>query len=147
MRCVLQVVNEASLFIDEKLYSSIGKGFLLLVGYEENDDETTIKKVIDKVLSLRLFKDDFGKTNISLQDVNGEIMVVSQFTLYADIKKGRRPSFIKAAKGEISEKLYLDTIKYVESIMPCKTGVFGADMQIKLTNDGPFTLMIDSGEL
>lgn len=147
MRCVLQVVNDASLFIDEKLYSSIGKGFLLLVGYEENDDETTIKKVIDKVLSLRLFKDDFGKTNISLQDVNGEIMVVSQFTLYADIKKGRRPSFIKAAKGEISEKLYLDTIKYVESIMPCKTGVFGADMQIKLTNDGPFTLMIDSGEL
>lgn len=147
MRCVLQVVNDASLFIDEKLYSFIGKGFLLLVGYEENDDETTIKKVIDKVLSLRLFKDDFGKTNISLQDVNGEIMVVSQFTLYADIKKGRRPSFIKAAKGEISEKLYLDTIKYVESIMPCKTGVFGADMQIKLTNDGPFTLMIDSGEL
>lgn len=147
MRCVLQVVNDASLFINEKLYSSIGKGFLLLVGYEENDNEATIKKVIDKILSLRLFKDDFGKTNISLQDVNGEIMVVSQFTLYADIKKGRRPSFIKAAKGEISEKLYLDTIKYVESIMPCKTGVFGADMQIKLTNDGPFTLMIDSGEL
>lgn len=147
MKCVLQVVKKANLSIDDKIYSSIGRGFLLLVGYCIEDNFETIKKVIDKVLSLRVFQDEFGKTNISLQDVQGEIMVVSQFTLYANVKKGRRPSFVDAAKGEISSKLYDQTIEYVSSIMPCKTGVFGADMQIELINDGPFTLVIDSKDL
>ena len=147
MRCILQVVKHAKLSIDDKLYSSIGNGFLVLVGYHNDDSFETIKKMMDKILSLRLFKDENGKTNISLQDIKGEIMIVSQFTLYADVKKGRRPSFVDAAKGDISKVLYDKTIEYVSSIMECKQGVFGADMQIELVNDGPFTLSIDSKDL
>ena len=147
MRVVLQVVKKASLSIDSKVYSSIDKGYLLLLGYEANDTFEIVKKVIDKVLSLRLFMDDSNKTNLSLSDVNGQIMLVSQFTLYADIKKGRRPSFTSALKGEEAIVLYNKTIEYASSIMEVKTGVFGADMQIELVNDGPFTLMIDSKDL
>lgn len=147
MRVILQVVKHAHLEIEQKEYSSIGRGFLLFVGYSYEDDFAIVKKMMDKVLSLRLFKDENDKTNLSLNDVHGEIMIVSQFTLYADVKKGRRPSFISAAKGEISKKLYEQTIDYVSSIMPCKTGVFGADMDIELINEGPFTLAIDSKDL
>ncbi len=147
MRIVLQVVERASLSIENKVYSSIKKGYLILLSYEASDNFDIVKKMIDKVFSLRLFMDEDGKTNLSLSDVNGEIMLVSQFTLYADVKKGRRPSFINALKGEEAIKLYEQTINYAKTLMDVKTGVFGADMKINLINDGPFTLMIDSKDL
>ena len=147
MRCVLQVVKEATLSIDNNVYSSIGWGFLILVGFNNDDKEEDIKKMMDKLIGLRIFPDENGKTNLSLSDIDGELMVVSQFTLYADIKKGRRPSFTTSASGSVAEPLYNKTLEYVRTIMPCKQGVFGADMKINLINDGPFTIMVDSKEL
>ena len=148
MRVLLQVVKSASVEIEQKVYSSIGKGFLLLVGYNYQDDETVIKKVMDKVTSLRVFVDEYGKMNLGLNDVGGEILLVSQFTLYADYKKGRRPSFNIAARGEVGLPLYEKTCDYVRELgYQVKTGVFGADMKVSLINDGPTTIMIDSEEL
>ena len=147
MRCVLQVVKHATLSIDNVKYSSIGRGFLILVGFNNEDTELDIKKMMDKILGLRIFPDENGKTNLSLQDINGEVMIVSQFTLYASLKKGRRPSFVESASGEVARPLYEKTLNYVRNIMKCEQGVFGADMKIDLINDGPFTLMIDSKEL
>ena len=107
-----------------------------------------MKKVINKITSLRVFLDSEGKTNLSLEDVHGEIMCISQFTLYADIKKGRRPSFVEAAKQEISKPLYEKTLSYINELgYTCKSGVFGADMKINLINDGPFTIILDSKDL
>lgn len=148
MRVVLQVVKNASVSIDEHVYSQINEGFLLLVGFTNGDNEETIRKVIDKIISLRVFMDENGKTNLAFLDLNMEIMCVSQFTLYADIKKGRRPSFIDAMRPEKAAKLYDYTLEYLKSkVDVVKGGVFGADMKINLVNDGPFTLMIDSKEL
>ena len=148
MRCVLQVVKEATLSIDNKVYSSIGRGFLILVGFNNDDKEEDIKKMMDKLIGLRIFPDENGKTNLSLSDINGELMVVSQFTLYADIKKGRRPSFINAMRPENATKLYDFCLEYLRSkVNKVEGGVFGADMKVSLVNDGPFTLMIDSKEL
>lgn len=148
MRVVLQVVSHASVTIDKKIYSQINEGFLLLVGFEESDNEEIIKKVMDKIVSLRLFVDEQGKTNLSFSDVGGELLCISQFTLYADIKKGRRPSFINAMRPERASKLYDYTISYLKTLVPCvKQGVFGADMKVELLNNGPFTLMIDSKDL
>ena len=113
MRVLLQVVQNASCVIDEKTFSSINKGFLLFVGFTSTDNEEIMKKVINKITSLRVFLDSEGKTNLSLEDVHGEIMCISQFTLYADIKKGRRPSFVEAAKQEISKPLYEKTLLQV----------------------------------
>lgn len=148
MRVVLQVVKNASVTIDEKIYSQINEGFLLLVGFTGEDTEEVVRKVIDKIISLRVFMDENGKTNLAFLDLNKEIMCVSQFTLYADIKKGRRPSFINAMRPEDATKLYDYTLDYLESkVGNVKKGIFGADMKIQLVNDGPFTLMIDSKEL
>lgn len=148
MRVVLQVVKNASVTIDKQIYSQIDQGFLLLVGFTHGDNEETIRKVIDKIISLRVFMDENGKTNLAFLDLNMEIMCVSQFTLYADIKKGRRPSFINAMRPEDATKLYDYTLEYLKTkVSNVKGGVFGADMKIDLVNDGPFTLMIDSKEL
>ena len=148
MRVLLQVVKKASVEIENKVYSSIDRGFLLFVGYNYQDDETVIKKVMDKVTSLRVFSDPNGKMNLSLNDIGGEILIVSQFTLYADVKKGRRPSFNIAANGEVGLPLYEKTCDYVRSLnYIVKTGVFGADMKISLINDGPTTIIVDSEEL
>jgi D-tyrosyl-tRNA(Tyr) deacylase len=148
MRVVLQVVQNASCTIDNKLFSSIGKGFLLLVGFTEGDNEEVINKMIDKIVSLRIFPDENGKTNLGFMDTHGEILCISQFTLYADVSHGRRPSFIEALRPEKATKLYDYTIEYIKKYVPdVKTGVFGADMKIQLLNDGPFTLMIDSKDL
>lgn len=147
MRCVLQVVDDVSLKLQNELYSSIQKGYLLFVGFKDGDNIDIIHKMMDKILSLRLFPDENGKTNLSLQDVHGEVMCVSQFTLYADIKKGRRPSFNNSLKGEYSLPLYQETIHYLSSLVSTKQGVFGEDMEITLINHGPFTLMIDSEDL
>lgn len=148
MRVVLQVVQHASVTIDKKVFSSIDKGFLLLVGFKEGDNEEVIKKVIDKIISLRIFPDENGKTNLAFLDLKGDILCISQFTLYADIKKGRRPSFINAMRPEKATKLYDFCLKYLKEYVPdCKGGIFGADMKVELLNDGPFTLMIDSEDL
>ena len=148
MRVVLQVVKNASVSIDSKIYSQINEGFLLLVGFNNEDNEEIVRKVIDKIISLRVFMDENGKTNLAFLDLEKEILCVSQFTLYADVKKGRRPSFINAMRPEDATKLYDYTLEYLKSkVNVVKGGVFGADMQIQLLNDGPFTLMIDSKEL
>lgn len=148
MRVVLQVVTHASVTIDSKVYSQINEGFLLLVGFEEGDNEEIVNKVMNKIVSLRLFADEQGKTNLAFTDIGGEILCISQFTLYADIKKGRRPSFINAMRPERATKLYDYTISYLKTLVPVvKQGIFGADMKVELLNNGPFTLMIDSRDL
>lgn len=148
MRVVLQVVKNASVSIENQIYSQINEGFLLLVGFNNEDNEEVVRKVIDKIISLRVFMDENGKTNLAFLDLEKEILCVSQFTLYADIKKGRRPSFINAMRPEDATKLYDYTLEYLKSkVNVVKGGVFGADMKIQLLNDGPFTLMIDSKEL
>ncbi|MDY6141519.1 MAG: D-aminoacyl-tRNA deacylase [Bacilli bacterium] len=148
MRVVLQVVTHASVTIDSKVYSQINEGFLLLVGFEEGDNEEIVNKVMNKIVSLRLFADEQGKTNLAFTDIGGEILCISQFTLYADIKKGRRPSFINAMRPERATKLYDYTISYLKTLVPVvKQGIFGADMKVELLNNGPFTLMIDSKDL
>ncbi|MDD7382329.1 MAG: D-aminoacyl-tRNA deacylase [Bacilli bacterium] len=148
MRVVLQVVTHASVTIDAKVYSQINEGFLLLVGFEEGDNEEIVNKVMNKIVSLRLFADEQWKTNLAFTDIGGEILCISQFTLYADIKKGRRPSFINAMRPERATKLYDYTISYLKTLVPVvKQGIFGADMKVELLNNGPFTLMIDSKDL
>ena len=148
MRVVLQVVTHASVTIDSKVYSQINEGFLLLVGFEEGDNEEIVNKMMNKIVSLRLFADEQGKTNLAFTDIGGEILCISQFTLYADIKKGRRPSFINAMRPERATKLYDYTISYLKTLVPVvKQGIFGADMKVELLNNGPFTLMIDSKDL
>ena len=148
MRVVLQIVKNASVTIEEKLYSQINEGFLLLVGFNNEDNEEVIKKVIDKIISLRIFPDENGKTNLGFLDLDKELLCVSQFTLYADIKKGRRPSFVNALRPEEATKLYDFTLEYLKSkVKVVKGGVFGADMKVNLLNNGPFTLIIDSKEL
>ena len=148
MRVVLTTVNSASVTISGKMAAKINRGFLLLVGFTDGDDRETVAKMVDKILSLRVFPDENGQINISLQDVNGEILSVSQFTLYADVKKGRRPSFVYALRPNEAEPLY----DYFNELLISKhgkaqTGVFGADMKVESINDGPFTLLLDSKEI
>lgn len=148
MRILLQVVQKAECLIDKKIHSSIGRGFLFFVGYNYFDKEETLLKTIKKACSLRLFADSEGKMNLSLDDIKGEIMCISQFTLYADIKKGRRPSFVNAAREEISRPLYERTLAIIKDLgYSVQDGVFGADMKINLINDGPNTIIIDSEDL
>lgn len=148
MKIVLQVVKSASVYIDEKLYSSIDKGFLLLVSFKPFDNEEIAKKMASKIKKLRIFLDANGKTNLSLDDVGGSILSVSQFTIYADLHKGNRPSYVNCLKGEFASPLYdyFNECLKNEGI-DVKTGIFGADMQINLINDGPYTLVLDSDEL
>ena len=148
MRVVLTTVLEANVKINDKIIASINRGFLLLVGFTLGDDREIVDKMVDKILSLRVFPDDHGQINISLQDVNGEILSVSQFTLYANASKGRRPSFVDALNPGNAEPLY----EYFNEQLTLKhqkvsTGIFGADMKISSINDGPFTLLLDSKEL
>jgi D-aminoacyl-tRNA deacylase len=146
MRLVIQRVKSASVVIDLQLYSSINTGLLVLLGIEEQDEIKDADWLIQKLVNMRLFSDDNGKMNLSLLDINGELLIVSQFTLYADVQKGNRPSFIKAARPEKAIPLYDYFIKTSETILgkPCKKGVFGADMQVSLVNDGPVTIVVDS---
>lgn len=149
MRIVLTTVKEAKVVINEETVGAINRGYLLLVGFTQGDNEEIVKKMVDKMLSLRVFPDENGKTNLSLQDVNGEILSVSQFTLYADVQKGRRPSFVSALIPDEATKLYDYFNNYIEKIVGHKipTGVFGADMKVYSINDGPFTLLLDSKEI
>lgn len=149
MRFVIQCVSHAEVEIEGELTGSIGKGFLVLVGVSAQDTEAIADRMIDKMLKLRIFEDENGKTNLNLASVGGELMLVSQFTLYADARKGNRPSFIKAGDPAQAEKLYdyiVERCAVVAGQKP-QTGRFGALMQVHLTNDGPFTMILDSEEL
>lgn len=148
MRCVIQVVNHASVTVDGEQIGRIGRGFLILLGVAETDTEELADRMVKKICGLRIFPDENGKTNCSLADVGGELLVVSQFTLYANCKKGNRPSFIEAGSPDKANALYeyfMDECrKYVPTV---EHGRFGADMKVELLNDGPFTLMLDSQQL
>ena len=148
MRIVLTTVTSASVTIEEKVVGQIARGFCLLVGFTHTDTKETVDKMIDKMLSLRVFVDGKGLTNLSIYDVKGEILSVSQFTLYADLTGGRRPSFVNAMKPDEAKALY----EYFNEQVKAKygavqTGVFGADMKVSSVNDGPFTIILDSKEL
>lgn len=145
MRGVLQRVKNASVTIDGKVISSIEKGILILIGVTDTDTESDASYIAEKAVNARIFEDSEGKMNLSLLDIGGEVLAVSQFTLYGDARKGRRPSFIRAAKGEISEPLYELTCKKIEEAgVKVKKGVFGADMKVALVNDGPVTILLES---
>lgn len=146
MRVVIQRVKKASVIIDNKLYSEINRGLLILLGIESQDGIEDIDWLCNKISNLRVFDDEFGVMNLSVQDIKGDLMVVSQFTLHASTKKGNRPSYIKAANPEISIPLYEQFVKslYDASGVKVKTGKFGTMMNVALFNDGPVTLIIDS---
>jgi D-tyrosyl-tRNA(Tyr) deacylase len=145
MRVVIQRVKSSTVEIEKKDYTTIDKGLLLLVAFEETDTNMDFEWIINKVINLRIFNDDENKMNLSVNDIKGEILVVSQFTLYASTKKGNRPSYIKSAPPKIAEQLYNQFIESFKIKFPdIKTGVFGANMQVKLINDGPVTIIIDS---
>lgn len=146
MRVVIQRVSHASVHIQGSLFSEIGKGLLILVGIEDADNQEDINWLSSKIINLRIFDDENGVMNFSVKDIDGEILAVSQFTLYASTKKGNRPGYIKSAKPTISEPLYEQFVAQLEADLQkkIKTGKFGADMKINLCNDGPVTIIIDS---
>lgn len=146
MRAVIQRVSRASLTIDDRLYSNIDRGLVVLLGIHEEDATEDVSWLVSKIAQMRIFSDSDGKMNLSALDINGSIMVVSQFTLHASTKKGNRPSFIEAARPEVAIPLYESFVKEISDLFPNKTatGSFGADMKIDLTNDGPVTIIIDS---
>ena len=146
MRVVLQRVSEAAVHIDGKVNGEIGNGLLILVGIEEADTKEDISWLYNKIVKMRIFNDEDGVMNSSIQDVSGDILVISQFTLHASTKKGNRPSYIKAAKPDVAVPVYKQFLKEIEEQLGKKVevGVFGADMQVSLTNDGPITIIIDS---
>jgi len=146
MRAIIQRVSEASVTIDQKIKSSIGQGFLILLGIENEDGKEDIDWLCRKISNLRIFGDKKGLMNLSIKEVQGEIIVVSQFTLHASTKKGNRPSFIKAAKPDIAIPLYESFVDHLQltSERPVYTGEFGGDMKVALINDGPVTIIMDS---
>lgn len=144
MRVVIQRVNKAQVAIDNEVVGKIKRGFLLLVGLRDGDELEQVKKAADKIAKMRIFEDKDGKTNLSLKDVNGEILSVSQFTLLANTKKGNRPSFVEAMRPPKSKQLWEDFNQELEDKgFHVETGEFGADMQVSLENDGPFTIVLD----
>ena len=144
MKVVIQRVKNASVSINNKLYNKINNGMLILVGFTDGDTSQDIDYIVRKVINLRVFDDESGVMNKSILDVGGSILSVSQFTLYADTRKGNRPSYVKALDGDIANKLYNEFNSKLSEFIDVKTGVFGADMQVSLINDGPVTIMIDS---
>lgn len=148
MKFVIQRVTEASVTVDEKVVGKIGRGFLVLVGISEEDDKTVADKLVKKLVGLRIFEDSEGKTNLSLTDVGGELLMISQFTLYANCKKGYRPSFIAAGKPDMANELYEYICEECKKTIPVvEKGIFGAHMHVFLLNDGPFTIVLDSRDL
>lgn len=144
MRAVVQRVAEASVSIGGSVKGSIGRGFMVLLGVEDNDEGADLDYICEKLIGLRVFEDGEGKMNLSVTDVGGEILLISQFTLYGDARKGRRPSFIKAARPEKAIPLYEAAIARLSETVPVSCGEFGADMQVSLINDGPVTILLDS---
>lgn len=145
MKFVIQRVTEASVAVDGNTIGAIQKGFLVLIGVSNQDTREIADKMIKKLIGLRIFDDADGKTNLSLKDVDGQLLLISQFTLYADCKKGNRPSFINAGQPELANELYEYIIAECRKEIPVvQTGEFGADMKVSLCNDGPFTVILDS---
>lgn len=145
MRFVIQRVTHADVKVDGQTIGEIGKGFMVLIGVSNSDTRETADKMVKKMLGLRIFEDENGKTNLSLAAVEGELLLISQFTLYANCKKGNRPSFIEAGEPGMAEELYEYIIqKCKETVPKVEKGSFGADMKVSLTNDGPFTILLDS---
>ena len=144
MRIVLQRVTSASVKVDGKVTGSIGTGYLVLLGVGQGDTEEDCRRLADKIINLRIFSDENDKINLSLSDVGGDLLVVSQFTLYADCRKGNRPNFIQAGKPDEAERLYNYFTEYCRSKgKHVETGIFGADMKVELVNDGPFTIVLE----
>ena len=148
MKLVVQRVKNASVEVDKKIVGKIDKGYLVLLGVTHTDTKEIADYLVKKLCNLRIFEDENGKTNLSLNDVGGELLLISQFTLYADCKKGNRPSFVKAASPDLASPLYdyiiEESKKYVDVV---EKGIFGADMKVSLLNDGPFTVILDSDEI
>ena len=148
MRFVIQRVTHASVTVDGNIAGAIDKGFLVLIGVEEADTKEIADKMITKLVGMRIFEDEKGKTNLALADVGGGLLLVSQFTLYADCKKGNRPSFTRAGNPAMAEEIYEYIIaECKKSVENVQVGIFGADMKVELLNDGPFTVMLDSAEI
>lgn len=148
MRFVIQRVNEASVSIEGNTVGQIEKGFLVLIGVSNGDTKEIADKMIKKLIGMRIFEDENGKTNLSLADVGGGLLLVSQFTLYANCKKGNRPSFVNAGAPDMANELYEYIISECrKQVSVVETGEFGADMKVRLENDGPFTILLDSDEL
>lgn len=148
MKFVIQRVNQASVTVEGQTIGSIQKGYLVLIGVSQTDTKEIADKMMQKMMNLRIFSDAEGKTNLSLKDVEGELLLISQFTLYADCKKGNRPSFINAGKPDMANALYEYIIAKAKETCPVvQTGEFGADMKVSLENDGPFTIVLDSDEI
>ena len=148
MRFVIQRVSESEVKVDGKVLGKIGKGFMVLIGVSDSDTKEIADKMVKKMLGLRIFEDEQGKTNLSLEAVGGELLLISQFTLYANCKKGNRPSFIEAGAPDMASDMYEYIIaKCKEQVNVVERGQFGADMKVSLVNDGPFTIVLDSDKL
>jgi D-tyrosyl-tRNA(Tyr) deacylase len=148
MKFVIQRVTHADVVVDGNEIGRIGKGFMVLIGVSKEDDKAIADKMVDKMIKLRIFEDENGKTNLSLDDVGGELLLISQFTLYANCKKGNRPSFIDAGVPDEANALYEYIIERCkERVNVVERGEFGADMKVSLLNDGPFTIVLDSSEI
>ncbi len=148
MKFVIQRVRHASCTVEEQITGQIGHGFLVLIGISGDDTKEIADKMVKKLIGMRIFDDANGKTNLSLHDVGGELLLISQFTLYADCRKGNRPSFTNAGKPDMAKELYEYIIaKCKQEIPVVQQGIFGADMKISLLNDGPFTIVLDSAEI
>lgn len=148
MRFVIQRVSESEVKVDGKVLGKIGKGFMVLIGVSDSDTKEIADKMVKKMLGLRIFEDEQGKTNLSLEAVGGELLLISQFTLYANCKKGNRPSFIEAGAPDMASDMYEYIIaKCKEQVNVVERGQFGADMEVSLVNDGPFTIVLDSDTL
>ena len=148
MKFVIQRVLEASVAVNGEVIGQIGKGYMVLIGVGQSDTQEIADKMVKKMIGLRIFEDENGKTNLSLADVNGQMLLISQFTLYANCKKGNRPSFIESGSPDMAEEMYDYIIaKCKESVPVVEKGSFGADMKVSLINDGPFTIILDSEQL
>mgnify|MGYP002514221210 CR=1 FL=1 len=148
MKFVIQRVLEASVEVEQNVIGKIDKGFLVFIGVGQEDNQEIADKLVKKLVGLRIFEDENGKTNLSLADVNGELLLISQFTLYANCKKGFRPSFTDSGAPDMAKELYEYIIEKCREVVPSvQTGSFGADMKVQLVNDGPFTIILDSETL
>lgn len=148
MKFVIQRVTEANVKVDGKIIGEISKGFMVLIGVGQDDTKAIADKMIKKLVGLRIFEDENGKTNLSLADVDGQLLLISQFTLYANCKKGYRPSFIEAGAPDMASEMYEYIISECKKSVPVvERGIFGADMKVSLVNDGPFTIILDSDHL
>ena len=148
MKFIIQRVSNASVRVEKEIVGEIENGFLVFIGISDSDTREVAQKMISKMVQLRIFEDSDGKTNLSLHNVNGSLLLISQFTLYADCKKGNRPSFIRAGKPDAANELYEFIVdECSKKVTHVEKGIFGADMKVSLTNDGPFTIILDSAEL